>query len=179
MQHHDFDPGPLAEVSRQEHEGRPILVFSRHVRHPPERVWVALTVPDELCKWAPFFPSRDLSQIGDATFRPTDIPAGEESMSVVRQSVFPRLLEYTLGNDVLRWELEREGTGTRLRLFHAVEGPDWLPKVAAGWHLCVLVAERLLDGNPIGRIVGKNAKDYGWDNLHGQFAKVLGIQPAS
>src|SRR5678816_1479775 len=72
MQHNDFDPGPLAEVSRQDLDGRPILVFSRHVRHPPERVWVALTVPDELCKWAPFFPSRDLSQIGDATFRPTD-----------------------------------------------------------------------------------------------------------
>ena len=178
MKHEDFDPGPLAEVSSRELEGRPTLVLSRHVRHSPERVWVALTVPDELCKWAPFFSSRDLSEPGDARLKPTSGDS-EESASVVRQSVFPSLLEYTWGNDVLRWELEPEGTGTRLRLFHTVQGPDWLPRVAADWHLCVLVAERLLDGNPIGRIGGKNAKDYGWDNLHGLYARALGIHLAS
>jgi len=178
MKHDDFDPGPLAEVSKHEVEGRPTLVLSRHVRHSPERVWVALTVPDELCKWAPFFPSRDLSEPGDARLKLT---SGEpdEFGSEVRRSVFPRLLEYTWGNDVLRWELTPEGTGTRLRLFHSVEGPDWLPRVAADWHLCVLVAERMLDGNPIGRIVGKDARNYGWDNLHGQYAKALGIHLAS
>ena len=38
---------------------------------------------------------------------------------------------------------------------------------------------RMLDGNPIGRIGGQNAKDYGWDNLHGLYARMLGIQLAS
>ena len=175
----EFDPGPLAEVAHVDIEGRPTLVFTRHVRHPPEKVWVALTVPDELCKWAPFISSRDLSEPGDATLRMTDGDSDDEYISVVRKSAFPRLLEYTWGDDLLRWELEPEGKGTRLTLRHTVGGPDWLPKVAAGWHLCVFVAERLLDGNPIPRIVGSGAKAYGWDQLHDLYAERLRPRPAS
>ena len=172
-----FDPGPLASASREDVDGRPTLVFVRKVRHPPEKVWVALTVPDELCKWAPFVSSRDLSSLGDFTLTMKDDEESQEMPAVVRRAEFPCLLEYTWGNDVLRWELEPEGSGTRLTLKHTVEGPDWLPRVAAGWHLCVLVAERLLDGNPISRISGRAAKNYGWDRLHDQYAEVLGVKP--
>ncbi|HEY8472826.1 MAG TPA: hypothetical protein VIL37_09355 [Natronosporangium sp.] len=42
----DFEPGPLAEVACETGAGdRPTLVFVRELRHPPERVWVALTEP--------------------------------------------------------------------------------------------------------------------------------------
>ena len=34
---------------------------------------------------------------------------------------------------------------------------DWIPKIAAGWHLCLLVAERLLQGHPIKPIIGETA----------------------
>jgi uncharacterized protein YndB with AHSA1/START domain len=169
-----FDPGPLARASWEDVDGRPTLVFVRKVRHPPEKVWVALTVPDELCKWAPFVSSRDLSSLGDFTVTMTDDEADRQDLpGVVRRAEFPYLLEYTWGDDVLRWELEPDSTGTLLTLRHTVQGPDWLPKVAAGWHLCVLVAERLLDGKPISRIVGNAAKTYGWDRLHDQYAEVL------
>ena len=30
---------------------------------------------------------------------------------------------------------------------------SWLSKVAAGWHICLDVAERQLAGDPVGRIV--------------------------
>lgn len=174
-----FDPGPLAKATREEADGRHTLVFVRKVRHPPEKVWVALTVPDELCKWAPFVSNRDLSSLGDFMLTMTDDEERQEFAAVVRRSVFPRLLEYTWGKDVLRWELEPDGTGTLLTLRHTVEGPDWLPKVAAGWHLCVLAAERLLDGTPLDRVVGRAAKNYGWDKLHDQYAAMLGLRPAT
>ena len=48
-------------------------------------------------------------------------------------------------------------TGTRLTLRHTVAGRDWIPKAAAGWHLCLVVAERLLDGHPIDPIRGQDA----------------------
>ena len=37
---------------------------------------------------------------------------------------------------------------------------NWVPKVAAGWHLCLVVAERLLDGDPIEPISGADAMRY-------------------
>jgi hypothetical protein len=85
----------------------------------------------------------------------------------------PHLLEYTWGPDRLEWRLERLDSGTRLTLRHTVETPDLGPKVAAGWHLCLVVADRWLAGNPIGRIVGEDAMGYGWPDLHDQYAVLL------
>jgi hypothetical protein len=56
-----------------------------------------------------------------------------------------------------------------------MESQEWLPRTAAGWHLCLMVAERMLDGRPIGRIVGSEAKKYGWERVHDAYAAALGI----
>jgi hypothetical protein len=50
-----------------------------------------------------------------------------------------------------------------------------VPKVAAGWHICLVVAEHLLDGRPIGPIRGADARNYGWDELHRAYAERLAI----
>jgi hypothetical protein len=60
-----------------------------------------------------------------------------------------------------------------LTLSHTLEDRDWLPKVAAGWHLCLDVAEHLLDGEPMGPIRGSDAKNYDWDELHDAYAAKL------
>jgi uncharacterized protein YndB with AHSA1/START domain len=93
----------------------------------------------------------------------------------VRRCEPPTLLEYTWGNDVLRWELEAANDGTRLTLHHTVDDITLVPKVAAGWHICLDVAEHLLDGHPIGAIVGENAMNHGWQALHDQYAATLGL----
>ena len=54
---------------------------------------------------------------------------------------------------------------------------DMLPKVAAGWHLCLVVAEHLLDGDPIPPIRGEAAKEFGWDELSKTYAEELGARP--
>jgi hypothetical protein len=45
--------------------------------------------------------------------------------------------------------------------------------VAAGWHLCLDVAERMLDGEPIGPIRGQDAMNHGWQELHDAYAERL------
>lgn len=175
MNPQDFDPGPLAEVEHRTEGERSTLVFIRHLRHSPAKVWAALTDPEQLRQWAPFEPDHDLAATGPAVLRMTDGQTIEEFPANVRRAVEPELLEYTWGDDLLRWELAPDGTGTRLTLHHNVESPDWLPRVAAGWHLCLVVAERLLDGEPIGPIVGAEAKKYGWDRLHDAYAAKMGI----
>jgi uncharacterized protein YndB with AHSA1/START domain len=166
MNPQDFDPGPLAEVEHHAAGGRSTLVFVRLLRHPPPKVWAALTDPGQLRRWAPFEPDRGLATTGPAVLRMTDGQTTEEFPANVLRAVEPELLEYTWGEDLLRWELAPQGTGTRLTLRHTVESPEWMPRVAAGWHLCLVVAERLLDGEPIGPIVGAEAKKYGWEALH-------------
>lgn len=44
---------------------------------------------------------------------------------------------------------------------------------AAGWHLCLDVADRLLDGDPVGPIRGAEAKDFGWADLRDAYAERL------
>jgi uncharacterized protein YndB with AHSA1/START domain len=165
-----FDPGPLADAQlAQDSEGW-TLVFVRDLRHPPEKVWAALTDPRQLSEWSPFLADRDLGAPGDVTLTMVDGDHRENMEAVVSRAERPRFLEYTWATDVLRWELAPSGEGTRLTLRHTMQEPDWSAKVAAGWHLCLVVAEHLLDGQPIGPIRGMAAMDYGWEELRDAYA---------
>jgi uncharacterized protein YndB with AHSA1/START domain len=172
-----FDPGPLAAVSYRHEDDRWTVVFVREFAHPPERVWAALTEADQVGAWAPYTTDRDLSHPGEATLTMIDGDAASELPATVTRADPPRLLEHTLGEDVLCWELTPAGDGTELTLRHTVAGADWMPKVAAGWHLCLVVAERLLDGDAIEPIRGQAALHYGWQELNDAYAEALDAQP--
>jgi uncharacterized protein YndB with AHSA1/START domain len=169
-----FDPGPLADVEVLADADGWTLVFVRELSHPPDAVWAALTDPEQLREWAPFTTDRDLGAPGEATLTMIDGETTEDLPAVVGRADRPSLLEYTWGNDRLRWELAPTAEGTRLTLRHTMGDRDIVPKVASGWHICLAVAERLLDGDPVGAIVGEDAKNHGWDELHEAYAERLG-----
>jgi uncharacterized protein YndB with AHSA1/START domain len=176
MNRSTFQPGPLADVdSTAAGDGRWSLVFRRELRHPPEKVWAALTEPSQLSEWSPYTADRNLGSLGDATLTMIDRDTTEDLPANVTRADAPTVLEYTLGSDLVRWELAATGSGTRLTLRHTVEDRDWVPKVAAGWHLCLDVAELLLDGRPIGPIRGEDARNHGWDELNEAYAEKLSI----
>jgi uncharacterized protein YndB with AHSA1/START domain len=182
MDRKSFEPSPLAAADAvgdvsdaQTGTDRWTLVFVRDLRHPPEKVWAALTEPAQLSEWAPFTTDRGLGQVGEATLTMIDGDTKLDLPAVVRTVERPSVLEYTWGEDLLRWELAPIETGTRLTLRHTVEERDLLPKVAAGWHLCLDVAERLLDGEPIGPIRGSDAMNFGWDDLRAGYAAKMGL----
>lgn len=81
------------------------------------------------------------------------------------------MLEY---ND-MRWELEANGSGTRLRLWHNIDH-RFISWGAAGWHICFDVLDRLLASEPIGRIVGPAALQFGWQRLNAEYAKQFGVE---
>ena len=164
------DPGPLATV----HAEDTTLVFVRNLRQSPERVWAALTEPDRVCAWAPYEVDRDLGTPGPATLTMIDGDTRTPLDGTVHRAERPTVLEHAFGTDRLRWDLEPVDDGTRLTLRHTVDDPDLLPKVAAGWHLCLVVAQRLLDGDPIPVIRGQAAMSYGWQELNDAYQKELG-----
>lgn len=164
-----------AEVAARSDGGRWTLIFVREFAHSPARLWGALTDPEVLRQWAPFVADRDLGATGPVVLTMTDgdEPLDLDAMVTVAQRGV--VLEYTWGEDLLRWELTQIVTGTRLKLEHTVAGRDLLPQVAAGWHICLFVADRVLDGDPVPRIVGTAAMEYGWAGLRESYATALGL----
>jgi uncharacterized protein YndB with AHSA1/START domain len=170
-----YEPTPLANVEAHPTGSRWTLVFVRDLHHPPTKVWAALTQPDHLSQWAPYTANRDLGTAGPAVLAMIDGLTHEDIKAEVTHAEPTKLLEYSWGTDLLRWELEETSSGTQLTLSHTVRDKDFVPKVAAGWHLCLDVAEKLLDGTPIAPIRGSDAVNHGWTELNARYAAKLDI----
>src|SRR6202158_2540626 len=168
------DPASGAEVRKDGEKWTLILV--REMRHSPEKVWQALTDPAHLREWAPFEADGSLSTVG-ATVKLTTVAAPKPHVTEtkVTRAVAPEVLEYNWGDHNMRWELEAFGGGTRLTLWTNI-GRRFIAMGAAGWHICFDVLERLLAGEPVGRIVGPEAMKFGSQRLHAEYAQQFGIE---
>jgi|688.fasta_scaffold150991_3 uncharacterized protein YndB with AHSA1/START domain len=152
------------------------LEFVRELASSLEAVWDVLTEPDELKAWAPYTADRNLGQTGPVKLIMIDREPPEELPSMVSIAERPRLLKHSWGqHGELRWMLEAAGIGTRLTLHHTLEQAELAPRMAAGWHLCLDVAEHFLAGNPIKPIRGMDALNYGWAELQQSYSDRLGI----
>lgn len=170
-----YSPG-RASGARIEKQGEAwTLVVVRDLRHPPERVWEAITEPEHLREWAPFDADRSLSVVGTAQLSTAGTPMVAECR--VTRADRPRALEFSWGGQDLRWELEaRDGGGTQLTLWHRID-KGFIAMGAAGWHVCFDVLAHLLDHDPVGRIVGPDALKFeGWQRLHAEYAEQLGTK---
>jgi uncharacterized protein YndB with AHSA1/START domain len=150
-----------------------VLVLVRDLRHPPARVWAALTEPDQVSAWAPFTTEHSLAERGELVLRLEDGDQRYDLPSTVLQADPPTLLVYRWGETLLRWELAPTGDGTRLVLRHHVGNRDDMPKAAAGWHLCFQVLHHLLDGDPVPPIRSQDALAHGYQDLHDHYAAQL------
>jgi uncharacterized protein YndB with AHSA1/START domain len=132
---------------------RQVLRFERRLDHPVERVWRALTEPDELAAWLALA-ELELTEGGTVvlTWQNTD-PDG--NTAVARGTVTavdpPRILEFDTDiHGRLRWELEPDGDGTALTFTAEAQLPaDWELEVLAGWHIHLDHLQHVLDGGTI------------------------------
>ncbi len=60
----EYMPGPAAGAEVQKDGEKWTLILVRELRHPPEKVWKALTDPASLREWAPFDADRSLASVG-------------------------------------------------------------------------------------------------------------------
>jgi uncharacterized protein YndB with AHSA1/START domain len=170
-----YAPGSASGAQVQKDGETWTLVLVRELRHPPEKVWCALTEPEHLSEWAPFEADGSLSILG-ASVKLTTVGAQTPQVSETRvtRAEAPRVLEYAWGGNDIRWELEPLGSGTRLTLWHNIDR-RFISWGAAGWHICFDVLDRHLSGSPIGRIVGPTAVKFeGWQRLQAEYARQFG-----
>jgi uncharacterized protein YndB with AHSA1/START domain len=172
-----YHPGPASGARVQKDGEKWTLVLVRELRHPPEKVWQALTDPDQLREWAPFDADGNLGVTG-ARIKLTTVgaPTPQVSETTVTRAEVPHMLEYKWGSFDMRWELEAVGGGTRLTLWTNI-ARGYISMGAAGWHICFDVLDYLLGGTPIGRIVGSEAMKFGWQQLNVEYAEQFGIKP--
>ncbi|KFE64424.1 SRPBCC family protein [Hyalangium minutum] len=172
-----YTPGAAAGAKVQKEGEKWTLVLVRDLRHPPAKVWEAITDPEHLREWAPFDSDRSLGAVGTARLSTVGAPTPMVSETQVKRADAPKLLEYSWGGQDIRWELEPlAGQGTRLTLWHNIDR-RFIAMGAAGWHICLDVLDGLLAGEPIGRLVAADALKFdGWQRLHAEYAQQFGVE---
>ena len=168
-----YVPGPASGAQVQKNEGEKwTLILVRELRHSPEKVWQALTDPVQLHEWAPFEVAGPLDKAG-ATVKLKWVGAPTAFDTTVTRVEAPKTLEY--GD--MRWELEPFAGGTRLTLSSNIDR-RFVAWGAAGWHIGFDVLDRLLAGQPIGRIAGSDAMKFdGWQRLVAEYGEQFGAEP--
>ncbi|HEX7881062.1 MAG TPA: SRPBCC family protein [Candidatus Eisenbacteria bacterium] len=167
----NYTPGPAAGADVIKDGEKWTLVLVRELHHPPAKVWEALTDPKQLAEWAPFDADRSLAAAGPVTLSTAGTPTPQASASTVTRAEAPRLLEYSWGGNDLRWQLEPLTSGTRLTLWHKIDN-RYIAWGAAGWHIAFDVLDHLLEGDPIGRMVGGDVMQFdGWQRLTQEYTR--------
>src|ERR1700722_6924529 len=108
----DRGEGDRGELGDLEQSGENwTLRFVRQLAHPAERVWRALTEPEQLARW---FPMRVVGEIRPGAklqFEHDAIPTFDGEVVSCEP---PHLLELLWGSDLIRFEIERTPNGCTL-----------------------------------------------------------------
>lgn len=157
----------------QEIGGRPALRFERSFSHPVERVWSAVSDPEEMHHWFPATVTADLRPGGAMSFD-FDDPEAPETTGEVTEIDPPRLLAFTWGDDLLRFEIVPAGEGSRLVFTHFLSERNEAARNAAGWDLCLRELDRHVAGEPASAPgIGTNPE---WPELYDEY--VAGGMPS-
>ncbi len=149
-------------------DGKSVLRFERRLAHPIERVWAALTDPEELIAW---WGRAELElepggRFAMAWLNVDDDGNRAEMEATVTELDPPRLLELTGDiHGVLRFELEPDGDRTVLTFTSTLDLPDeYRTKVLAGWHYHLDALAEALAGGSVDLV-----ELPGWDSIHERY----------
>lgn len=162
--------------------GREAVRYERIYAHAPERVWRALVEPDSIKAWFPttidgLKEAAERKRVGaklEFVFPEDDGPPQAGELKVCDP---PRVLEYTWGEELLRFELSAASGGAQCKLvfFATFSERSQAPRDATGWHFCLDNLEQNLDGKkpePVGPAFTEMSAAY-QEKLGGDFPKIL------
>lgn len=131
-------------------DGRLSIRFERRLAQGSERVWRAITDSGDLARWFPAdIEGRRAPEAPIRIVSWTERFPRAHGRFIVYEP--PRRLEYTWGDELLRWELRDESAGCVLTFTNVLDaaaaevGPA---AIAAAWHGCLDVLEFVLADRP-------------------------------
>jgi len=110
------------------HGGQHTLRFVRLLRHPPEKIWGAITERAELIHWLPLEVHHKHRHV--LAFDP------------------PHVLAFSQDGELLRFELTPDEPRTEMIFTHTFRNLAKSASEASRWELCLANLERRLDGEP-------------------------------
>ena len=154
-------------------DGRWRLRFTRHLKHPPPKVWRALTEPEHLSAWFPT--AIEGERAAGARLRfvfPDDEGPTLDGEMLAYEP--PSLLEFRWGEDTLRFELRPDGDGSVLTFVSIFDELGRAARDAAGWHTCLDLLERELGGERPPWAPGER-----WKEVHPSYVERFGPEAAT
>jgi uncharacterized protein YndB with AHSA1/START domain len=139
--------------------------FERHLKHSVEEVWSWLTENEKLTQWFSELHVDDLRQGGTIQF---DMQNGTfEEMKILELKMYS-VLEYTWGEDIVRFELDPETEGCQLVLIEKIKRiTEHTPRDLAGWHVCLDVIQALMNE----RTIVSRSKE--WEKWYKQYVHAI------
>ena len=166
-------------------DSRPVLRIERRLAHPPEKVWRALTEPDQLSKWYPFQTTEIDLRVG-ATIHFSD-GQGMTMDAVITEVDAPRVFAFSEhapaemtreSDDLVRFELKPDGEGCLLIFTQVFDDRPAAASYATGWTGCLEVLRQILDGQPIAAPADWAARHERYDEEFGLVAGTDACDPA-
>ncbi len=148
------------------------LTFTRHLAHPPDKVWRAITEPEHLAVWFPDRVEGERRAGAPLRFVPAEHPdEGFDGEMLTFDP--PKLMELRWGTDHLRIELSAQDGGTLLTLVDTFAELGKAARDGAGWHECLARLEADLSGEP--------APPWGamWAEVHPAYVASLGPEASA
>lgn len=149
------------------------VAFVRHLAHPPEKVWRALTEPEQLAKWFPHRIEGEFKAGAPLRFV-SDQPADPGFDGEMLRFEPPALMEFTWGSDVLRFTVTPTGEGTRLELTDTFDDLGKAARDASGWHACLRRLGAALDRTEV-----KGSAEQEWTELLAQYQHRFGPEAST
>jgi uncharacterized protein YndB with AHSA1/START domain len=151
-------------------DDRCVLTFVRTFGHPSEKVWRALTEPEQLREW---FPDEVVGEFRAGAPLTFVVPGHDAFHGEVIEFDPPSVLALRWGTDILRFELTATDGGTRLTMTDTFEQLGKAARDAAGWHECL---DRLTHV-----LAGTAPEDPGtrWQAVHPRYVEYLGPEAST
>jgi uncharacterized protein YndB with AHSA1/START domain len=150
-----------------------ILRYRRRVAHSQDTVWRALTEDGHLAAWFPT--TVEGERVAGAplhfSFRESE---GEPFDGEMLAFEPPSLMELRWADDVLRFELEPDGSGCVLRLSVTFAEHGKAARDAAGWHVCLERLAAECDGTDVAWRPPER-----WRVVHRAYVERLGPEASS
>ena len=169
-----------------------VLRYERRLDHPVERVWAALTDPDELAGWLAAADELELVEGGRIALRWLNTADADEwkkygvelgdhdpdtpARGTITRLDPPRLIVYEtdlMGE--MRWELRAEGSGCVLTFTNTVELPErFRGQTLAGWHVHLDHLAEALEGRRVEWSTWTREYIEDWAEIRDRYAAQLG-----
>ncbi len=168
------DPDNADDLGRLDDlEGRVRVTFTRRFPQAPDTVWRSLTEPAHLAAWFPTTVEGERAAGARLRFAfPADeAPPFDGEMLVYEP---PSLMELRWGDEILRFVLEADGSGSVLRFSATFDELGKVARDGAGWHACL----DLLGHEISGRAAPWSSADR-WRQVHPAYVDRFGPEAST